>query len=109
MTEFTQKIYNVVRQIPEGRVMTYAMVARCAGYPQASRAVGNVLSKNPFAFGSDMPRENWVPCHRVVKSNGYLGGFMGGYRHCGKKQVLLEREGVRVRGKHLVDFEKVLF
>jgi O-6-methylguanine DNA methyltransferase len=63
--------------------MTYAQVALAIGRPAAVRAVGNALNKNPFA-----PQ---VPCHRVVKSDGSLGGFAHGPR---AKQALLKNEGV---------------
>lgn len=63
--------------------MTYAEVAQAIGKPRAARAVGNALNKNPFA-----PR---VPCHRVIRSDGTLGGFASG---TAAKRALLRREGV---------------
>jgi len=82
--------------------MTYARVAHLAGRPRASRAVGNVLHRNPCSFFVHglAPSER-VPCHRVVKSDGRPGGFAMG---TGKKIALLKREGVlfrngRVAGK----------
>jgi len=64
----------------------------------SARPVGNALNKNPFA-----PK---VPCHRVVRSDGSLGGFATG---AAKKKALLSKEGVRIEGNKLKDFEKVLF
>jgi methylated-DNA-[protein]-cysteine S-methyltransferase len=81
-TQFEQAVYRVVARIPRGRTMTYAQVARAIGRPRAVRAVGNALNRNPFA-----PR---VPCHRVVRSDGSLGGFADGPR---KKKRLLRAEG----------------
>jgi len=71
-------VYDAVRRIPEGEIRSYAWVAREIGRPKAARAVGNALHKNPFA-----PE---VPCHRVVKSDGTIGGFRGGTD--GKRELL---------------------
>lgn len=83
VTDFENKVYQVVRRIPKGQTRSYAWVARAIGNPGAARAVGNALNRNPF-IGT-------VPCHRVIRSDGLLGGFaMGG----AKKRRLLRREGV---------------
>lgn len=81
LTEFQDKVYSVVQEIPAGEVRTYGWVARRIGNPKAARAVGNALNKNPF-----VPQ---VPCHRVVASNG-LGGFARGLA---AKRKLLKSEG----------------
>jgi methylated-DNA-[protein]-cysteine S-methyltransferase len=86
-TEFETMVYDAVRRIPEGETRTYGWVAREIGRPKASRAVGNALHRNPFA-----PE---VPCHRVVRSDGTIGGFATG---AGKKRELLDRESA-VAGK----------
>lgn len=85
MTSFQEKVYKVVRKIPKGRVLTYKKVAELAGHPKAYRAVGNALNKNP-----DLKK---IPCHRVVKSDGKIGGYGGGVD---KKYLLLLREGVKI-------------
>lgn len=83
----TKKIYEAVKEIPKGRVATYGMVAKMAGNPQMSRAVGNALHKNPDP-------EN-IPCYRVVNSKGELAeAFAFGGENVQKK--LLEAEGVEV-------------
>lgn len=71
-------------QIPEGEVRTYQEIARMVGSPRAARAVGNACNQNPFAPD--------VPCHRVVASNGKLGGYALGLN---KKIALLKKEGVK--------------
>ena len=81
LTPFRQKVYNIVRRIPKGKTMTYGQVAAAIGQPRAARAVGNALNKNPFA--------PMVPCHRVIRSDGSVGGFAGGSQ---KKLQLLKRE-----------------
>ena len=88
---FCQKVYRVVRKISEGRVMTYKEVAKLAGSPRAFRAVGNALNKN-----SDLKT---IPCHRVVKSDGRIGGYRYGTN---KKISLLRKEGVQIKGKKVI-------
>ena len=66
-TEFQKKVYAVVSGIPRGQVRTYKWVAAKIGRPRAYRAVGNALNKNPH-IGK-------VPCHRVIRSDGSVGGF----------------------------------
>ena len=87
ITPFQQKVYDFVRKIPKGKTLTYKQVAIGIGRPKAYRAVGNALNKNPFSFnqGGD------VPCHRVVKSDGSIGGFASGSN---KKLQLLKKEGL---------------
>jgi methylated-DNA-[protein]-cysteine S-methyltransferase len=67
ITPFEKKVYKTLRLIPAGQTMTYAAVARKIKKPGASRAVGSALHKNPFLI--------YVPCHRVLRSDGGLGGF----------------------------------
>ncbi len=85
MTLFTKKVYQATKKIPKGKVSTYAAIARTIGAPRAARAVGNALNKNPY-----IPQ---VPCYRVVRSDGKVGGFAGGPR---RKTSLLQEEGVLV-------------
>lgn len=77
---FREKVLNVVKKIRHGQTMTYKKVAGLAGQPGAYRAVGNILSKN---------YDPKIPCHRVVRSDGKIGGYNRGVR---KKQILLRRE-----------------
>lgn len=69
MTEFSQKVFEVVSRIPKGETLTYKQVAALAGRPGAYRAVGNILNKN---------YDPAVPCHRVVRSDGAPGGYNRG-------------------------------
>ncbi len=78
---FREKVLEVVRGIPKGKTMTYKEVAEAAGSPKAYRAVGNILNKN---------YDPSVPCHRVVKSDGKLGGYNRGAE---EKKKLLKQEG----------------
>ena len=88
---FTEKVYAVVACISRGKVMTYGGVARAAGSPRASRAVGNIMHNNP-----DTKR---VPCHRVVRGDGSIGGYARGSQE--KLRILL-REGVHIRGERVM-------
>jgi methylated-DNA-[protein]-cysteine S-methyltransferase len=66
---FKEKIHNVVKKIPKGKVLTYKEVAKKIGHPLAYRAVGNILGKNI---------DPKVPCHRVIRSDGKIGGYRDG-------------------------------
>ena len=95
-TNFTQKVYELVKQIPKGYVSTYSGVAKALG-TKAYRAVGNAMNKNPYA-----PK---VPCHRVVKSNGKVGGFASGTK---KKIQMLRKEGVEIK-KGKIDLNRFIY
>jgi O-6-methylguanine DNA methyltransferase len=86
---FTQKTYQLIRQIPPGKVATYGQVAELVGSPRAARAVGMAMATNP-----DAPR---TPCHRVVASDGSLTGYSAGDGIPSKKALLL-KEGVQFVG-----------
>ena len=86
LTPFTQRVYRATFRILQGQTRSYQWVARQIGVLRAVRAVGNALNRNPFA--------PLVPCHRVVRSDGTLGGFARGAAH---KRTLLRREGARAR------------
>lgn len=78
---FTEKVYDVVRKIPKGKVVTYKEVARKIGSPLSSRAVGNALHKN---------HDPKIPCHRVIRSDGNMGGYNKGAI---AKRKILRTEG----------------
>ena len=82
-TNFQKKILQTVRNIPYGEIRSYKEVAETAGYPRASRAVGNTMRNNPLPL--------IIPCHRVIKSDGGLGGFSG-------------KEGIALK-KKMIDWE----
>lgn len=88
---FAEKVYDIVKKIPRGKVLTYRAVARLAGSPRAFRAVGSVLNKNP-----DLKN---IPCHRVIKTNGDAGNYKFGRKN---KEALLKKEGVVIRRGRIV-------
>ena len=100
--KFDERVWKLMEKIPKGRVTTYGLVARRLN-TKAYRAVGNACRRNPYA-----PR---VPCHRVVRSNGTVGGFGGktSGNNVNKKIQLLRKENVEIRNGRIVNFEKVLF
>ena len=84
-TKFQLKVWNYLKKIPRGKIKTYSEVAKAIGKPLATRAVANAIGKNPFA-----PQ---IPCHRVIRSDGSLGGYSckGGIK---TKRLLLKKEGI---------------
>lgn len=94
ITAFQRSVYKATSKIPRGKVSTYFEIAQAIGRPKAARAIGNALHTNPFA-----PK---VPCHRVVRSDGSLGGFFLGQE---KKLKILKKEGVICRLGKIIDFD----
>ncbi len=83
-TAFQKKVWNEIDKIPRGEVLTYSQIAKNIGHPKAVRAVANACGANPNPIV--------VPCHRVIRSDGELGGYSGpgGIK---QKRKLLENEG----------------
>ena len=88
-TGFQAEVLRELAQVPYGQTVTYGELARRAGNPKAVRAVGSACAKNPLPFV--------VPCHRVLRADGTLGGYRGGAE---AKRFLLELEGIDVAGIH---------
>jgi O-6-methylguanine DNA methyltransferase len=91
-------VYEVVRRIPKGMVSSYGTIARAVGVPGAARAIGSIMRANP--------NPPIIPCHRVVYSDGRLGGFSG-RSHIPKKARLLRSEGIKIANGRIVDFSRV--
>ena len=68
-TKFQKKVWNYIKKIPKGNVKTYKEIAIAIKIPKSARAVANACAKNPYA--------PIIPCHRVVRSDGKLGGYSG--------------------------------
>ncbi len=97
MDNFSKRVWEATKLIPKGRVTTYGQLANSIGNPKASRAVGNALNKNPTPI--------IVPCHRVIRSDGSIGGFATGSK---KKIELLRNEGIEINNNK-IDLEKFGF
>ena len=84
-TKFQIKVWKAISKIPKGRTQTYKEIAKLIGKPKASRAVANACGQNPYLIK--------IPCHRVIRSDGNIGGYSGkgGMR---EKKRLLKNEGV---------------
>lgn len=89
-----EDVYAILNKIPPGKVSTYGDIARALGHPRAARAIGRIIANNPNPIS--------IPCHRVVKSNGEIGGFAYGEQR--KKQILW-KEGIRFQNKIVENFE----
>ncbi len=89
MKTFNQKCYNLLKKIPEGKVTTYKAIAKKLK-SNAYRTVGNAMNKNPSPIK--------VPCHRVINSNGSLGGYSLGIK---KKIKLLKKEGIEIKNRKI--------
>lgn len=85
-TAFTRDVFAVVQRIPKGKTLTYAQVAIAAGRPGAQRAVGSILSTN---------YDPKIPCHRVIRSDGNMGGYNRGGEGAKRRKLKLEAEGIR--------------
>ncbi len=96
--DFRDNFYDLVEQIPEGSVTTYGDLAQALGDKRAARAVGRMLNKNP--------RPIEVPCHRVVRSDGSIGGYANGVD---KKIELLEKEGLIIADDKIKKFDQKRF
>ena len=85
-TKFELKVWDQLQRIPKGETRTYKEIAISIGFPNASRAVANACAKNPYPIK--------IPCHRVIRSDGKLGGYSGdgGIK---TKKLLLEKEKFR--------------
>lgn len=93
---FFESCYAILKKVPKGKVTTYKEIANALN-TRAYRAVGNAMNKNPYA-----PK---VPCHRVIASDGTLGGFASGLT---KKKELLKAEGVEIKNER-IDLSKYLY
>ena len=91
---FSEKCYVLLKKVPRGKITTYKEIAG-ALKTKAYRAVGNAMNKNPYA-----PE---VPCHRVVKSNGEIGGFASGTK---RKTEMLKKEGIKIKNNKIENMEE---
>jgi methylated-DNA-[protein]-cysteine S-methyltransferase len=86
-TNFQIKVWEFLKTIPRGTVTTYSKVAKAIGYPKAVRPVANAIGNNPKPI--------IIPCHRVVRANGSIGGYSG-IGGVNKKKFLLRKENIKL-------------
>jgi methylated-DNA-[protein]-cysteine S-methyltransferase len=94
---FNERCYKLLSTVPSGNITTYKILAEALG-TKAYRAVGNAMNKNPY------PRD-LVPCHRVINSDGRLGGYNG---KTSEKIARLKAEGIEVNDEQVVDYKSKL-
>ena len=97
MTLSTQ-VYKKLLLVPKGKVTTYGELATAVGLKNGQRVVGTIMKKNPFPV--------IVPCHRVVKSDGKIGGYAYGES---VKSQMLSKEGIKIKDGKVIDFDKNKF
>ena len=97
--DFDQKVLELTKKIPKGRVTTYKAIANKLG-TKAYRAVGNALKKNPYS-----PK---APCHRVVNSDGNVGGYKG-IKNSKEKIKLLRKENIGIKKNKIADLKRFLW
>jgi methylated-DNA-protein-cysteine methyltransferase-like protein len=101
MSDFYEMIYDVVREIPKGRVTNYGAIAKYLGSPQSSRLVG-------WAMNQSHSQKKPVPAHRVVNRNGELSGKHH-FSTPNLMEELLKNEGIKVKKNAIVNFKKVFW
>ena len=99
MKNYFEQVYEIVAQIPAGKIATYGQIATILCTPKNARIVG-------FAMRA-VPPQMELPCHRVVKSDGSLGGYFGSKIE--EKVEILKAEGILVKNSKIIDFEKVIW
>ncbi|MFA5021687.1 MAG: MGMT family protein [Patescibacteria group bacterium] len=98
LESFQNQVLNKVKLIPQGKVVTYKLLAEVLNRPKAARAVGNALNKNTCLVK--------IPCHRVVKSSGQVGGYVAGSK---KKLSLLKKEGIEIESGNKINLKRFLY
>lgn len=98
MNDLEKRVYRNLLKVPKGKVTTYGELARAAGIANGQRAIGRIMNKNPFPV--------IIPCHRVVKSDGKIGGYFYGED---VKSKMLSTEGVLIKNGKIQNWEKSVF
>lgn len=98
MNDLEKQVYLTLLRVPKGKVTTYSEIARAAGLKNGQRLVGRIMKKNPFPV--------IIPCHRVVKSGGYVGGYFFGSII---KEKMLTKEGIKIKDGKIQNWENSVF
>jgi len=93
-----QMIYKKLLQVPRGKITTYGELSKTVGLKNGHRVVGRIMNKNPYPV--------IIPCHRVVNSNGQIGGYAYGKD---VKTNMLNKEGIEIQNGKILDFEKRIY
>ena len=90
------RVYKKLLEVPKGKVTTYSELAKAVGLKNGQRAIGRMMNKNPFPV--------IVPCHRVILSDGKIGGYAWGEN---VKTNMLSREGIKIKNGKILDADKI--
>jgi methylated-DNA-[protein]-cysteine S-methyltransferase len=90
------EVYKKLLQVPKGKVTTYSELAKAVGLKNGQRTIGRIMNKNPFPV--------IVPCHRVILSNGKIGGYAWGEKI---KTNMLSKEGIEIKKGKILDSNKI--
>lgn len=93
-----KKTYKKLLEVPKGKITTYGELAKVIGLQNGQRVIGNIMNKNPYP--------SIIPCHRVVKSDGKVGGYAYGQK---VKINMLLKEGLEIENGKIVDFKKKVY
>lgn len=98
MNKLEKRVYGELLKVPKGKVTTYGDLAKAAGIKNGQRVIGQIMNKNPFPV--------IIPCHRVVMSDGKIGGYFYGTN---TKTKMLHDEGISVKNGKVQNWEKTVF
>ncbi len=93
-----EKVYKKLLQVPKGKITTYGELAKAVGLQNGQRAIGKIMNKNPYPV--------IIPCHRVVSSDGTVGGYAFGQD---VKTNMLIKEGIKIHNRKILDFGKITY
>jgi methylated-DNA-[protein]-cysteine S-methyltransferase len=93
-----EKVYKKLLEVPEGKITTYGELAKAIGLKNGQRIIGKIMNKNPYPA--------IVPCHRVIKSDGKIGGYAWGEK---VKAKMLSNEGIKIKNGKILDVEKSIY
>ncbi len=93
-----EKVYKKLLEVPKGKITTYGELAKVIGLKNGQRVIGKIMNKNPYPV--------IVPCHRVIKSDGKIGGYAWGEK---VKAKMLLNEGIKIKNGKILDVEKSIY
>ena len=93
-----EKVYKKLLEVPKGKVTTYGDLAKAIGLKNGQRVIGKIMNKNPYPV--------IIPCHRVIKSNGKIGGYAWGEK---VKEKMLSNEGIKIKKGKILEVEKAIY
>lgn len=93
-----EKVYKKLLEVPKGKVTTYGELAKAIGLKNGQRVIGRIMNKNPYPV--------IIPCHRVIKSDGKIGGYAWGEK---VKAKMLSDEGIKIKNGKILDVKKDIY